>query len=255
MKLLEPRQRISSVTLEAVSIYRAQRLMGVSSLCIGGMENWNTLLVIEKHPSILHCCYLNIDGFLPEIQYSMHAPMKTTTKPYYRPSCSDPQHGGVDREGEHCLLDRNTSKLERNLTRNNNPDMCQVGSLDGNEKSINTSMRHVGDEPGRRGALKSSIRTGGAPQPECALSSNPSRELFCVDDGAAIEEETPNSITSSLESTEVSQPETPNPTRKEEDRISLQRYRVAEQLGVTVRSKKRRVRCQAAREANNMNNL
>lgn len=185
----------------------------------------------------------------------VHAPMKEFTEPYSQPSSLDSQDGGMDREVELCLLDRNTAKLEENLTKDNNPDMFQVGRLDGNDKSITTGMPFVGDESGSRRALESSIRPGGALQPECSLSGFPSRELFLSDDGAPIEEGTPNSITSLLERAEVSLQRTPIPIRKEEDRISLNRYSESERLGVTVRLKKTRERCPAPRRAKNMKNL
>ena len=185
----------------------------------------------------------------------VRAPMKESTEPYSQLSSLDLQDGGMDREVELCLLDRNTAKLEENLTRDNNPDMFQIGRLDGNDKSITTGMPFVGDESGSRRALESAIRPGGASQPECSLSGFPSRELFLSDDGAPIEERAPKSITSLLERAEASLQRTPIPIKKEEDRISLSRYSESERLGVTVRLKKTRERCPAPRRAKNMKNL
>ena len=98
----------------------------------------------------------------------------------------------MDREVELCRLDRNTAKLEGNLSEDNNPNMAQVGRQDGNDKSITTCMQLVGDEPGSRRAVESSIRRGGASQPECSLSAFQLRESFLSDDAAPFEDGAPN---------------------------------------------------------------
>lgn len=183
------------------------------------------------------------------------APMKESTEPYSQLSSLDLQDGGMDREVELCLLDRNTAKLEENLTKDNDCDMFQIGRLYENDKSITTGIPFVGDESRSRRALESLTRPGGASQPECSPSVCPSRELFLSDDGASIEEKATKSITFLLERAEASLQQTPIPIRKEEDGIPLSRYSESERLGVTVRLKKTRERCPAPRRAKNVKTL